>query len=71
MRNFLILIVALLVVGVSFTAESRDTLRVGVYHSPPFVLFGENQEIEGVSAWLWDQITADVDMPFVLSLIHI
>jgi len=37
-------------------AQDKDTLKVGYYHSPPFVEVTESGELSGLSVWLWDQI---------------
>ena len=58
--------IAWMIIISGLSAEPLDTLRVGVYHSPPFVIFNEDQEIEGVSAWLWDRLDQEIDFPYKL-----
>ncbi|OMP31732.1 transporter substrate-binding domain-containing protein [Mangrovimonas sp. DI 80] len=49
-------------IGQSF----QDTLKVGVYESAPFVIFTEDQSMQGVSVWLWEQIKKDLSLPYKL-----
>lgn len=44
----------------------KDTLIVGVYESPPFVIYQENGSLDGVSIWLWNEIEKELDRPFKL-----
>ena len=43
-----------------------DTLKIGIYDSPPFVHFNENGGLEGVSVWLWERLNGEIDQPFKL-----
>ena len=42
----------------------KDTLVVGLYESPPFVIYEEDGTLSGVSVWLWEEIQKDLDRPF-------
>ncbi|MDF1695300.1 MAG: transporter substrate-binding domain-containing protein [Saprospiraceae bacterium] len=44
--------------------QQRDTLIVGIYHNPPFVIKTENQNFEGLSIELWENIAQSSDLPF-------
>ena len=46
--------------------QVKDTLQIGYYHSPPFVIVSETEELSGVSVWLWEQIQKDIEQPFAL-----
>ena len=43
---------------------SSDTLIVGIYHNPPFVIAGGDGSFEGLSIELWEQIAASSDLEF-------
>ena len=42
----------------------KDTLVVGVYESPPFVVYNEDGTLGGISVWLWEQIEKDLEQPY-------
>ncbi|WP_053990204.1 transporter substrate-binding domain-containing protein [Mangrovimonas sp. TPBH4] len=62
----LVFVLTLIFGGDAFAQVSLDTLRVGLYESPPFVMFKEDGSMHGVSAWLWEQIRQDLNRPFKL-----
>lgn len=37
-----------------------DTLRLGYYASPPFVILDEDERPQGVTPWLWDKILPEL-----------
>jgi len=41
-----------------------DTLVVGIYHSPPFVIENDDNTFEGLSIELWENIAASSDLNF-------
>lgn len=43
---------------------ANDTLVVGIYHNPPFVIAGADNKFEGLSIELWEQIAASSDLEF-------
>lgn len=43
-----------------------DTLRIGYYGSPPFVMNANGAQPEGVSIWLWDRISEEINVPYEL-----
>lgn len=47
------------------TFASKDTLVVGYYASAPFVI-EENNQVSGISIWLWQRIADEIDQPYVL-----
>lgn len=42
----------------------RDTLTVGIYHSPPFVIKTADNDFEGLSIELWENIAQSADLTF-------
>jgi hypothetical protein len=42
----------------------RDTLTVGIYHNPPFVIKTEDNDFEGLSIELWENIAQSADLTF-------
>ncbi len=65
MRRIAFLCIAWMVIGSGLSAKPLDTLRIGVYHSPPFVILDDQNEIEGVSAWLWGRLAQEIEMPHI------
>ncbi len=63
MKRLLRLFLASLVCTSGLWAQ-KDTLVVGVYESPPFVIYEEDGTLSGVSVWLWEEIEKDLDRPF-------
>lgn len=57
---FLFLVLGL---GLLFARAQQDTLVVGVYESPPFVIYNEDGTLDGVSIWLWEEIQEDLNQP--------
>ena len=47
-------------------SEPVDTLRIGYYESPPFVMHANGEQPEGVSIWLWDRISKEIGIPYEL-----
>lgn len=45
------------------SAQTQDTLKIGYYHSPPFVIDSGTGELSGISIWMWDEIQRNVDTP--------
>ena len=43
-----------------------DTLIIGYYDSPPFVINAESNQPEGVSTWLWQLIQQELQLPYRL-----
>jgi ABC-type amino acid transport substrate-binding protein len=41
-----------------------DTLTVGIYHNPPFVIITEDNEFEGLSIELWENIAQSANLRF-------
>lgn len=54
----------LLVCHNHFSQNNIDTLKIGIYHSPPFVIYEEDDKISGVSPWLWRSINAEIQQPY-------
>ncbi len=46
--------------------QPKDTLLVGYYHSPPFVIENAEGKLTGVSVWLWEEINKDLDYAYIL-----
>ncbi|MDX1332004.1 MAG: transporter substrate-binding domain-containing protein, partial [Robiginitalea sp.] len=62
--NRLLLHLFLLVLGVAPAVGQKDTLIVGVYESPPFVIYNDDGTLDGVSIWLWEEIQEDLNLPY-------
>lgn len=59
----------LLVGFIFFNASAQvteDTLKIGVYESPPFVIYKDSLDLDGVSAWLWGEMKQDFKRPYKL-----
>jgi polar amino acid transport system substrate-binding protein len=48
----------------STPAPEPDTLRMAYYGSPPFVVLDDDQEVKGVTPWLWDRIKPELMLSF-------
>ncbi len=46
------------------TFAQRDTLTVGIYHNPPFVIKTGNNDFEGLSIELWENIARSANLTF-------
>jgi len=68
--RFYLLCIACLMVSSSLDAQnappSKDTLLIGYYQSPPFVINTAGAKPEGVSFWLWDRIDRELGVPYQL-----
>ncbi len=49
-----------------YATQIQDTLRIGVYDSPPFVIYNEDGSLEGVSVWLWDKMKYEIQQPYTI-----
>ena len=59
----------LLLVGNSPRAFAQhDTLTVGIYHNPPFVIKAGDNDFEGLSIELWENIAKSADLNFKYEL---
>ena len=59
------LLILLLVAGANQPAfAASDTLTVGIYHNPPFVIKTADNDIEGLSIELWENIAQSSDLNF-------
>lgn len=54
------------IVSVAAFGQEKDTLQIGYYESPPFVMETDEGRLSGVSIWLWEQIQKDIEHPFKL-----
>jgi len=63
MKQFLILLFTSLA-GIATALAQKDTLVVGVYESPPFVIYNEDGTLDGVSIWLWKELQEDLNQPY-------
>ncbi|NNF82320.1 MAG: transporter substrate-binding domain-containing protein [Flavobacteriaceae bacterium] len=45
-------------------AQANDTLIVGIYHSPPFVIKTDDNQFEGLSIELWENIARSSNLNF-------
>jgi ABC-type amino acid transport substrate-binding protein len=43
---------------------ATDTLIVGIYHNPPFVIKTEDNDFEGLSIELWENIAQSANLPY-------
>lgn len=60
-----IIYVLLLIITNTATAQSgKDTLNVGVFLDPPFVIEQDNQGYTGLSIQLWEQIAGKMQVPY-------
>lgn len=48
------------------SSANEDTLLIGYYESPPFVIYPTGSEPDGVSFWLWDRIDRELGVPYKL-----
>lgn len=53
----------------SIETEQIDTLNIGYYQSPPFVYSNADGKLSGISIWLWEAITEDLNIPFQMTYI--
>lgn len=60
-RLFLLL---LLIIGEHQAFASTDTLIVGIYHNPPFVIATDENTYEGLSIELWEKIAESSNIQF-------
>jgi len=59
-----IVILAVLAGNSLRAATQRDTLIVGVYDNPPFVIKTQDNDFEGLSIELWENIARAANLPF-------
>lgn len=52
----------------SFNFTQNDTLTVGIYQNPPFVIHTGNNDYEGLSIDLWENIASSTNIPFKYEL---
>lgn len=45
-------------------SDNSSILHVGVKESPPFLFKKNTSQIEGISAWLWEQVAAELAQPY-------
>ncbi|HHP7242931.1 MAG TPA: substrate-binding periplasmic protein [Cyclobacteriaceae bacterium] len=64
MRNLAIIFLCLSHFCVN--SQSPDTLKIGYYNSPPFVIENDNGKLNGISHWLWEEIMKDLNIPYRL-----
>ena len=62
--SFHILILLLLVGNMQQAYAERDTLIVGVYHDPPFVIKTGDNDFEGLSIELWENIAQSANLTY-------
>lgn len=62
--SFHILILLLLGGNLQQAIAQKDTLTVGIYHNPPFVIQTEDNNFEGLSIELWENIAQSADLTF-------
>lgn len=63
-KRFHILILLLLVFSELQAFNQSDTLTVGIYQNPPFVIISDNNEYEGLSIELWENIAKSSNLSF-------
>ncbi|MEM8507356.1 MAG: transporter substrate-binding domain-containing protein [Bacteroidota bacterium] len=63
-RIHIICILLLLVTHTTKAQSRNDTLMVGVFVDPPFVIEQENERYTGLSIQLWEQIAAKTHIPY-------
>jgi len=63
-KRFHILILLLLVFSELQAFAQSDTLTVGIYQNPPFVIISDNNEYEGLSIELWENIAKSSNLSF-------
>jgi len=61
---FYVVILLLLVGSMQHTYSQGDTLVVGIYHNPPFVIKTDDNNYEGLSIELWENIAASSNLNF-------
>lgn len=44
-------------------ATDQDTLVIGYTLAPPFII-EEEDELHGISIWLWEEVSKDIDQPY-------
>ena len=66
MKNFWFHILILLLLGgnIQCAFAKKDTLTVGIYHNPPFVIKTEDNNYEGLSIELWEYIAQSENLTF-------
>jgi polar amino acid transport system substrate-binding protein len=62
MKSFYLFI--LLFIPTQFAHASSDTLRAGYYLTPPFIQEDEQGNLEGVSYWLWQEVSNNMQLPY-------
>lgn len=65
MRGLLYILTISLLFGSNLQANAQgDTLVVGIYHNPPFVIKTDENTYEGLSIELWESIAENSDLNF-------
>jgi ABC-type amino acid transport substrate-binding protein len=48
----------------TLSTDSLSTIQVGIKESPPFLFKKSTNQIEGISAWLWEQVASELGQPY-------
>ncbi|MEM9544921.1 MAG: transporter substrate-binding domain-containing protein [Bacteroidota bacterium] len=65
MRKFFLFAILILFQNSLQSQLYTDTLKVAYTSAPPFIIVNE-ESLEGINIWLWEQIATDLDIPFEL-----
>ena len=63
-RNYILLVIAMLLYNAVLAAGVRDTILVGVHEDAPFIIKNKEGEFEGLSVALWEHIALEIDQPY-------
>jgi polar amino acid transport system substrate-binding protein len=67
---YILSIIIVLLVGASFVTRAAQSIQVGSYNCPPFIIESVNEdtkEYRGLSILLWDQIAKELEIDYELA----
>ncbi|UJH69149.1 ion channel [Allomuricauda sp. SCSIO 65647] len=60
----IVVFLMMLMMGIVRAQMANDTLRVGVFTSPPFVIVQEDKDHSGLSIDLWERLATEMNVPY-------
>lgn len=60
----------LLMLSGSSAQSPTDTLTIGYTQAAPFIIMEEEEQMKGLSVWLWERIAEDLQIPYEFKLMN-
>lgn len=59
MKNITQLSIIIIILFIQVLRADQGTLKIGIYHSPPFITIHDNNTYSGISIWLWERVAKE------------